>query len=229
MRKTILGLMLAGLLVNSSAETLEIPNERVRYALTNKATSPKYLLIVMPGGHGKLALEKNVNNSVSNIMPENFLIRTRDLMADEDIIVAATDATHNPDHILDIIKDIKIKYPDIKTYLAGTSRSVLNTRSLSTPLDGIVEGFIHSASHISIDDFDTRNFKSRHLLAHHIYDQCPGYGSYGSEKNSKKYGTELILMKGGYNAGPACQGMSYHGFLGIEQSITSELKKWIKR
>jgi len=229
MRKTILALILSGLLGNSSAETLEIPNERVKYALINKASSPKYLLIVMPGGHGKLALDKNVNGSVSNIMSENFLIRTRDLIADEDIIVAATDATHNPEHILDIIKDVKIKYPNIRTYIAGTSRSVLNTRSLSTSLDGIVEGFIHSASHISIDEFDTRLFKSRHLLAHHIYDQCPGYGSYGSEKNSKKYGTELILMKGGYNAGPACQGMSYHGFLGIEQTITSELKKWIKR
>lgn len=229
MRKSLIALLIASCFGSASAkETLEVTKNNIKFALTATASNPKYLYIVMPGGHGQLGLTQ-ANDKIENQVPFNFLIRTRDLMADEDIVVAAADATDNPDIISSIIAHVKERFPNVQTYIAGTSRSVENTKSLAKTMDQTIAGFVHTASHNSIASFDTRQFKSRHLLAHHEYDGCDGYNSYGSDYNAKKFGTELIMIKGGYSKGNVCGGNSHHGFLGVEQEVIAKIKAWIKR
>ena len=212
---------------DSLIESAKFPNGAViPYMLTSSTEKPSYALIMMPGGAGLLNPEMQ-EGKITFKFQGNFLIRSRHLFCDNKFIVASTNASTNVDRMEGIISDLKIRYPEIKICIIGTSRSTLSTMALSEPLDGKVSCFIHTASMSAISWLDTTKFRSRHLLVHHKDDGCQLTGYRGAEVNHKDYKTPLITMEGGITEGNPCEALGHHGFNGIEKETVDKIKAWI--
>ncbi len=238
MRKTAFLKMLAILFLFSNtvarAEDLLIedvhwPNsDKIPYLLTVEGAKPKYVVILMPGGVGRLE-PRMEQGKLKFFGGGNFLIRSRGIFADEEFAAASSDADKDPQRMQLIVDDLNKRFAGAAIYIIGTSRSTLVTMSLAHSLDGKVAGFIHSSSMSNINGFNPQGLKSRNLLVHHKSDAChvtPPSSAIGS---NKAYGTELILMEGGISNGDACEARAHHGYNGIEQETVDKIKVWIKQ
>jgi hypothetical protein len=173
-------------------------------------------VILMPGGKGIMS----PNNG-------NFLIRSRAIFAEGPFVAASTDATSKPDRIMAIAGDLQRRYPGVKVYVVGTSRSTEATMALAWPLDGKVAGFVHSSSMNPIASFDPRGLKSRHLIVVHKKDACTATKPSNGAASNRSYGTELIEVDGGKSTGDDCEALAYHGYNGIERETIEKIKAWI--
>ena len=199
----------------------------VAYVLTTGGGTPAYAVILMPGGNGILDPRMNNKGQVSMRAGGNFLIRSRALFAAGPFVAASTDATTSPERILAIAGDLQKRFGPLKVYVVGTSRSTESTMALAAPLDGKVAGFVHSSSMSAISGFDTRPYKSRHLIVLHKGDVCRVTLPTAGEAAHRKFGTELIEMDGGKATGPDCEAFSHHGYNGIEAETVNKIKAWI--
>ena len=193
-----------------------------------KNANPKYALILMPGGAGRLEPE-TYDGKVFFKAKGNFLIRSRKLFADDETVVLSTDSTASVERMGAIAEDATRRYPGIKIYVIGTSRSTTSTMMLAEGLDGKVAGFVHTSSKSSIASFDTRALKSRQLIVHHKNDACNETGLASAQYNHEKYGTDFIVMEGGVSLGDPCEAFAYHGYNGIEKETVDKIKAWIKQ
>ncbi len=143
-------------------------------------------------------------------------------------MAASTDATTTPDRILAIVRDLQRRYGGIQVYVIGTSRSTESTMALSPALDGMVAGFVHTSSMNGIATFDTRKFKSRHLIVYHAMDACR-VTKPSSSAAARSNGTETIEMTGGTSVGDDCEARAHRGYNGIERATVDKIKAWIAR
>jgi hypothetical protein len=203
--------------------------DAVPYLLTvADHAKPKYVLILMPGGAGRLEPQMR-DGKIAFMAKGNFLIRSRNLFADHETAVISTDASGSPERIGAITEDARRRFADVKFYVLGTSRSTLDTIQLAERMDGKVAGFVHTSSFNAIASLDTRALKSRQLIVHHQKDGC-NYTLYGAaQRNHEKFGTELISMEGGISQGDPCEAFAYHGYNGIERETVDKIKAWIKQ
>jgi hypothetical protein len=181
----------------------------------------------MPGGNGNLSPYLQDGKLIFQLAG-NFLIRSRELFADSETVVISTDSSGSAERVQAILDDLNKRYPHLEIYIVGTSRGTYSTMQLAQRIDGQVSGFIHTSSMSSISGFDTRNFKSRHLLVHHLNDGCHLTSYAGAKANHEKFGTELISVEGGDSYGDPCQAQAYHGFKNIEATVIAQIKSWIK-
>lgn len=203
--------------------------ETVPYLLTGqRAVPPKYVVILMPGGSGRLEPEMRDGKLIFKARG-NFLIRSRALFVDAGMVVIATDSSGSPERMGAITEDVNQRFPGAKVYVIGTSRSTLSTMQLAQRMDGKVAGFVHTASMDGIASFDTRPLKSRQLIVHHRNDACfvTNYGS--ASYNHAQFGTDFITMEGGISQGDACEAFAHHGFNGIEKETVQKIKDWIRQ
>ena len=203
--------------------------DEIPYVLTpSTRMPPKYVLIVMPGGNGTIGLKKEADGTPFFTGKGNFLVRTRTLFADGDFAVITIDRGRSLDRMRGVVADVKAKYPMAKVYIAGTSLSTTETIFMAENMDGEVAGFIHTSSVSSIGGLDTRNRKSRNLIVSHKYDGCRVTPPSSSIENSEHYGTQLILVEGGFEEGDPCKAAGHHGYRGIEQEVVDKIKSWIR-
>ena len=201
--------------------------EAIPYILTTGGDAPKFVSILMPGGVGRL-LPHMEDGKLRFLAGGNFLIRSRGLFADDDFAAVSTDATGSAERMQAIVDDVHSRFPEAQIFIVGTSRSTLSTMQLAEPLDGKVAGFIHTSSMDGIYWFDTRNFKSRHLMVFHRDDSCRSTHPASAQHAHEKFGTPLIVMEGGISTGDACEAAAHHGYNGIEQETVSRIKTWIR-
>ena len=203
--------------------------EKIPYLLTNvNELTPKYILILMPGGNGIMNIQKNPDGSLYFQSGGNFLIRSRMIFSDHEFATVSIDGDRSIKRMRAVISDLKSKYPKSEIYIVGTSRSTLATIYLSENIDGEVAGFIHTSSMSSIGGLDTANSKSRNLIVTHMHDGCRLTPSSSSIENHERYKTDLIVVEGGFNEGDPCQAMGFHGYNGIEKETIQKIKDWIK-
>ncbi len=224
----LLGLSAQAAFADDQAVTAAQPfdGEPLRYVLTNVGTQPKYAVILMPGGNGRLVLPAK-DGPVGIKLNDNFLIRSRTLFADQQFVAASTGATSTPGKILAIAADLERRFGKLQVYVVGTSRSTEATISLARTLDGQVAGFVHTSSVNAIASLDTRGAKSRNLLVAHQQDACRVTRPSNATSNNKSYGTPLILVDGGKSQGDECEAWAYHGYNGIEKDTVDKIKAWI--
>ena len=202
---------------DQSASGKTADGSSVSYLLTTTGSqAPAYAVILMPGGKGIMSPGNG-----------NFLIRSRAIFAEGPFVAASTDATDKPDRIMAIVSDLERRYPVIKVYVVGTSRSTLATMSLARSLDGRVAGFVHSSSMNPIAGFDPRGLKSRNLIVLHKQDACVQTKPANGWASNKNFGTPVIEMDGGRTSGDDCEAFSYHGYNGIERETVDKIKQWI--
>lgn len=197
------------------------------YVLTTGGGTPRYGVVLMPGGNGNLD-PRMANGKLVLSLGGNFLIRSRELFAEGPFVAASTDATTTPDRIMAIVRDLQRRYGIIPVYVIGTSRSTESTMALSPSLDGMVAGFVHTSSMNGIATFDTRKFKSRHLVVYHAMDACR-VTKPSSSASARSNGAETIEMTGGTSVGDDCEARAYHGYNGIERATVDKIKAWIAR
>jgi hypothetical protein len=201
--------------------------ETVRYVLTSVGTAPHYAVILMPGGNGRLRLQRQ-DGRLTEKLNGNFLIRSRTLFADSQFVAASTAATSTASHILAIVQDLNRRYGRLSVYVIGTSHSTGATQALVGPLDGQVAGFVHTSSMDSIATLDPHKFRSRQLLVAHAHDVCRVTHPSSAEASHRNYGTELIVMDGGSSVGDDCGAWAHHGYNGVERETVDRIKAWIR-
>ncbi len=230
----LLALLIVSLHAKASCTDQLIDNVRysdeftVPYILTSQHQSPRYVLILMPGGAGTLNPHINNEGKLQFGFAGNFLIRSRNQFCDSQFTTASTNSTESPERMSALVNDLQTRFPKSKICMVGTSRSTYSTMGLAEKFDGKIDCIIHTASMNQIARFDTRKFKSRHLMVHHKNDPCHLTTYASTQSNHERYKTPLITMEGGSSTGDACQAFSFHGFYGIEQQTIDQIKAWIR-
>jgi hypothetical protein len=200
----------------------------VPYILNHKNLSPKYVVVLFPGGNGNMDPHIEEGKLVYNFKG-NFVIRTRKFIIDDEFATAATNSTQSPERIQVILDDLKNRFPAAKIYLMGTSKGTHDTMALASYLSDKIAGEIHTSSLQSIASFNATQYKNRQLVVHHRNDGCRATGYNNAEASHTKYGTELITMDGGISVGDPCEPFGHHGFNGVEKETIDAIKEWIKK
>jgi hypothetical protein len=202
--------------------------DTVAYVLNSENPSPKYVLILFPGGTGSVAPHMQ-DGKLVYMAKGNFLLRARKFIVDNEFATVATDSTQLAERVQALIDDLKARFPATRIYLVGTSRGTYDTMALAPYLSDRIAGEIHTSSMRDIATFDARKYRNRQLLVHHKEDQCRVTPLYAAQMSHDRYGTELILMDGGISVGDPCEAFAHHGYNGIEKETAEAIKKWVRQ
>jgi hypothetical protein len=202
--------------------------DTVPYILNYKNLSPKYVVILFPGGNGNMDPRMEDGKLVYGYKG-NFVIRTRKYIVDDEFSTVATNSTQSPERIQAILDDLKNRFPSAKIYLMGTSKGTHDTMALAGYLSDKIAGEIHTSSLPTISSFNPTQYKNRQLVVHHKNDNCHATGYNNAAASHDKYGTELITMDGGISVGDLCEPFAHHGYNGIEKETIDAIKNWVKQ
>lgn len=213
----------------------------------------KAAVILFAGGHGGLQI---LSNGSFKWGEGNFLVRTRQLFAENGLAVALVDAPSDrqaspflsgfrqtPEHIADIkavIAWLK-QQANIPVWLVGTSRGTQSTAFIATQLgagDGGPDGLVLTSTMLSdntgrpVPAMALQNIALPVLVVHHEQDSCK-HCDYREiprlmEKLSATPRKELLTFKGGESRGDPCEAYAYHGFNGLEKEVVAKIAEWIR-
>ena len=215
--------------------------------------TPTAAVILLAGGHGGLQIYPNGSFQWGE---GNFLIRTRQLFAQQGLFVAVVDAPSDrqsppflggfrqrPEHAADIKAVIAWVRTQAKVpvWLVGTSRGTQSAAYVATRLDGAdgPDGLVLSSAILSDDKgrpvpaMPLESLRIPVLVVHHEQDGC-SHCAFSQipvlmqklEPLTKK---QLLTFKGGANRGDACEAQSYHGFNGLENEVVAQTAGWISK
>lgn len=202
--------------------------EAVPYILNRNEATPKYVLILYPGGNG-IVNPRLENGELLYDKKGNFLVRARPYWVDAEFATITTNSTRVEARIQALIDDVHARFPAAQIYLVGTSRGTEDTMALAPYLQDRIAGEIHTSSMANIADFDAGKYKNRQLVVHHKQDLCRATPFSAADDSHKRFGTELLAMSGGISTGHYCEAYAFHGYNGIEQETVAAIKAWIKK
>jgi dienelactone hydrolase len=252
------GALLAACAPTPTEQVVEIATrgQKVR-ALLIRPENPIGGVVLLAGGHGKLALGEDGKIGWG---AGNQLVRTRADYAKRGFVVLVPDIA--PD--LKTVDGVKPRYrwspelaEDIGAYvrhvrgmvspvhLVGTSRAALSVAKAATVLSGSArpDALVITAGmlvHISSEQPSVeRNVGSLEritqpvLILYHEQDACT-YTPASSAHRAKSLLTgaarvDIRIMQGGdAGSGNPCEAKSHHGFLGQDQEVVSLVSDWLK-
>jgi len=200
----------------------------VPYVLNIAGPSPKYVVILFPGGSGIMNPRMRDGRIVYDFSG-NFLLRARQYLVDEDFATVATNTTTHEERIQAVLDDIKRRFPLALVYLAGTSNGTGATMKLAGYLQDRITGVIHTSSRAQIYSFDAKEFRNRQLVVHHVNDWCWATPYSAALRSHEKFGNDFIGMEGGISVGHECEAFAHHGYNGIERETAEAIKAWIRK
>jgi hypothetical protein len=210
-------------------ETAHYPNaEPIPYILNANNATPKYVIILFPGGDGRVDPHREEGQLVY-ALKGNFLLRARKHMVDAEFATVTTNASPSEERIQGVISDITQRFPQAQIYLMGTSNGTFATMSLAGYLADKIAGVIHTSSLSRIYSFNAKEYKNRQLVVHHKEDGCHATLFDSAQGAHEKYGNEFIVMQGGISVGDPCMARGHHGYNGIESETVTAIKQWIKQ
>lgn len=212
---------------------------------------PKAAVILFAGGHGGLQI---FPNGTFRWGEGNFLVRTRQLFADQGLLAVIVDAPSDrqsppylsgfrqtPEHAADIKAVIawlrtRAKIP---VWLVGTSRGTQSAAYIALQLDGPEgpDGLVLTSTILSdrksrpVPDMELDQLHVPVLVVHHEQDGCKlcSFSLISAlmqrlERAPKK---QLLAFQGGENRGDPCEAYAYHGYNGIEREVVTQIAAWI--
>ncbi|CAG4892183.1 hypothetical protein [Paraburkholderia saeva] len=217
--------------------------------LTQKdGSQPAWVLVMMPGGDGRLDLTQQPDGGITLREKNNFLVRARGLIVDDRFATAIVDSPSDlPDgytdrfrassrhtqDIAEIAADLKRRFPGAKLVLVGTSRGTISTAFAGRDLGSTWQAVIHTSTLSSpsrgqalpLAGFDYNAIQARQLFVHHADDAC-FLCSFDAAKRIS-VGHDFITVSGGNASGNPCKAMAHHGFNGQDASVVAAIKAWI--
>jgi len=206
---------------------VQATGEQVPYILNSANATPRYVVILFPGGTGNVDPRMRDGVLVYGFQG-NFLVRARPFIVDDEFATVTTNSSDSEARIQAVLDDLKRRFPRALVYLMGTSNGTASTMKLAPYLSERIAGVIHTSSRSEIYSFDSRQYKNRQLIVHHKRDVCRGTPYFAAEDSHKRYGTDFIPMDGGISVGHPCEAFAYHGYNGIERETIDAIKKWIR-
>ena len=212
---------------------------------------PKAAVILFAGGHGGLQIFPNGSFKWGE---GNFLVRTRQLFADQGLLVVVVDAPSDrqsppylsgfrqrPEHVADIKAVIAWvrEQAKIPVWLVGTSRGTQSAAFVATELasQDSPDGLVLSSTILTDDKsravpaMPLGKLRIPVLVVHHEQDGC-SHCAFSDvpalmEKLAGSPRKQLLSFKGGENRGDPCEALAYHGFNGLERDVVAQIATWI--
>lgn len=212
---------------------------------------PKAAVVLFPGGHGGLQVFANGTMKWGD---GNFLVRTRQLFADQGLLVAVVDAPSDrqtapflqgfrqrTEHAADIKAVIGWlrETAKIPVWLVGTSRGTQSVGYLATELNGPdgPDGIVLSSTIVTDDKgrpvpaMPLGKIRVPVLVVHHEQDGCAHCAYAEVPALMGKLGSvprsQLLSFKGGETKGNPCEAFAFHGFNGIEREVVQQTAAWL--
>lgn len=211
--------------------------------------NPKAAVILFAGGHGGLEINENGGLGWGG---GNFLVRSRDLFADQGLVVAVIDRPSDKrnlsgqretaDHVADVGAIIEWLHNETKlpVWLIGTSRGTQSAAFVASALDGKMIGpdgivltstILTDSREMAVPEMPIENIHVPVLVVHHEQDGC-SHCIYSDiprlmEKLTSTPRKELLTFSGGNSKGDPCEAKAYHGFNGLENSVVAKIANWI--
>lgn len=213
--------------------------------------APRAAVVLIPGGHGGLRILSNGSLMWGD---GNFLVRTRQLFAEQGLMVAVIDAPSDrqsppylggfrqkPEHVADIRAVIAWLREQSKApvWLVGTSRGTQSAAYVATELSGPdgPDGIVLSSTILTDDAsrpvsaMPLGKIRIPVLVVHHEQDGCAHCAFANVPALMAKFANsprkELLSFKGGENRGDPCEAMAYHGFNGLEREVVQQTAAWV--
>jgi hypothetical protein len=223
------------------------PGVTMHFMVTRPAGNIRAAAILFAGGSGKLKLWKH-----DKPKSKNFLVRSRQLFADRNILTITVDVPsdrrkrgfrnfrHSADHRTDIksILDWVRGQTDTPVWLIGTSRGTVSIAHLGAALE--VNGLVMTASvtregqrsTTSVTDAPLNKISAPLYMGHHRNDECIATVASDLEGIAKQLVSSrkvtVRLFSGGLNKGSnPCRENTHHGFLGIEEKVIDDIVSWM--
>jgi hypothetical protein len=212
---------------------------------------PKAAVMLFAGGHGGLRLS---DDGTINGLKGNFLVRTRGLFVQQDLLVALIDAPSDRqgggfldgfrqtgDHVADVkaaIARLRQMAP-MPVWLIGTSRGTQSVGYIATELTGSdgPDGIVLTSSILTdkrgraVPLMPLGKVRVPVLVVHHENDGCASCAfkqvPWLMDKLTNSPRKRLIAVSGGQSQGDPCEAFAYHGYNGIEDDVVQQIAGWI--
>lgn len=212
---------------------------------------PKAALLMVAGGHGGLQITPQGGFGWGE---GNFVVRTRQMFADQGVMVAVLDAPSDrqrapflagfrqtPDHAEDIRAAIAWLRTQAKVpvWLVGTSRGTQSAAYVALQLpdgDG-PDGLVLSSTILTdnqgraVPAMPLGKLHLPVLVVHHAQDGCSlcrfSDVPLLMDKLANVPRKQLLTIQGGLSRGDPCEAMAYHGFNGVEREVVEQTVAWI--
>lgn len=226
------------------------PGVTVRTLLLTPA-QPRAVAVLLAGGHGGLRLYPNGSMAWGD---GNFLVRSRQLFADQGLVAAVIDAPSDrqrapflagwrdsAEHAADlqaVITALRAR-TQLPVWLVGTSRGTQSAAHAAVSLpppagpDGVVltSTILVDDKTVAVPRMALGRIRVPVLVVHHEQDGCEHCRfqdlpalTAGLAQVPRQ---ELMTWRGGHNTGPACAAMAYHGFNGLEAEVVGRIAAWM--
>lgn len=224
------------------------PGVKQGFLLLQPDAKPVAAVILFAGGNGDLGLDGKPRLT-------NFLVRSRELFASHDFLVAVVDAPSDrkgttgmlggfrasAEHAADIDAVIAYlhKQADVPVWLVGTSRGTESAASVSARAKQQIAGLVLTSSMTEANSGGTAvtemaldRIKLPVLIVAHRDDGCHHTPAEGAERI--KQGLTAAKVEVRYFTGgdrprsKPCEAKSAHGFFGIEKEVVDAIAGFIK-
>jgi len=213
---------------------------------------PKAAVILFAGGHGGLHIFPNGSFGWGE---GNFLVRSRQLFADNGLLVVVVDAPSDrqrppylagfrqrPEHAADIKEVIAWAREQAKVpvWLVATSRGTQSAAYVATELNDPQgpDGLVLTSTILTdvkgnrpVPDMPLANLHIPVLVVHHEQDGCDLCLFKDIPRLMDKIGNvprkQLLSFKGGDDQGDPCEALAHHGFNGLEREVVGQIATWI--
>jgi hypothetical protein len=204
----------------TAGEAVDVAGSR---AVLIKPASPRWSVILMPGGDGII----NVSSDGEILsLKGNQLVRTRASYASKDLAVLVVDAGVNLAAAVDYMAAIKRPVVVIGTS-RGTQRAAQGIAAGATP-----DALVLTSGFLSNDSGAGRNVENilgspdklpPTLIIHHREDHCQFTNPAGVDPFIQWSGgrARVEWLTGGTDNGDPCQARAHHGFAGLDDQVVA--------
>ncbi len=254
----VLALFAAALAGPALAQTEQVIDIPTRTGVTQRflyiaPPDARAAVVLFSGGNGGLQIADDGTLAAGS---GNFLVRSRQLFAEQRLMVAVIDAPSDrqsapflgghrqrAQHAADVkavIAWLRRKSP-MPVWLIGTSRGTQSVAYVATRLvdDGGPDGIVLTATVLAdrrsraVPEMPLETLKIPVLVVHHVQDACRVtlYDDVPRlmEKLAPNPRKALMSFTGGANQGDPCLARAYHGFNGLEREVVMKIADWILR
>jgi len=249
----ILFAMLSPVHAQTAQKIIDIPTRPgvTQRMIVLSPPDPKAAVILLAGGHGGLQIAEN---GAMGWGEGNFLVRTRQLFADQGLMVVVIDAPSDrqsppflqgfrqePEHAADLKAVIAWLRTSAKlpVWLVGTSRGTQSAAYAASELTGpeSPDGLVLTSTILTdkhsrpVPAMPLSSIRIPVLVVHHEQDGCTHCSFADVPALMSKFKaaprSELITFKGGLNKGDPCGAFAYHGYNGLEREAVQRIAAWI--